>query len=227
MSDPALSFDDVSKRYGDSGVGARTALAAVSFDVRAGETIAIVGRSGSGKSTLLHLAAGIDLPSSGHVRAFGRDLAGMTERERTRFRRDDVGLVFQFFHLMPHLSVRENVALPALIAKSKPAVFEPRVRDLLERVSLADRAEDSVQELSGGEMQRVAICRALVRHPSLLLADEPTGNLDDLTGRSVMDLMLQLVSDEGATLVFVTHSAEMASRADTVWSLHSGRLARA
>ncbi|TFG52204.1 MAG: ABC transporter ATP-binding protein [Gemmatimonadales bacterium] len=227
MSDPALSFDDVSKRYGDSGVGARTALAAVSFDVRAGETIAIVGRSGSGKSTLLHLAAGIDLPSSGHVRAFGRDLAGMTERERTRFRRDDVGLVFQFFHLMPHLSVRENVALPALIAKSKPAVFEPRVRDLLERVSLADRAEDSVQELSGGEMQRVAICRALVRHPSLLLADEPTGNLDDLTGRSVMDLMLQLVSDEGATLVFVTHSAEMAGRADTVWSLHSGRLARA
>ncbi len=227
MSDSALSFDDVSKRYGDSGVGVRTALAAVSFDVARGETIAIVGRSGSGKSTLLHLAAGIDLPTSGRVRAFGRDLAGMTERERARFRRDDVGLVFQFFHLMPHLSVRENVALPALIARSKPAVFEPRVRDLLERVSLADRAKDSVQELSGGEMQRVAICRALVRRPRLLLADEPTGNLDDLTGRSVMDLMMQLVSDEGATLVFVTHSAEMASRADTVWSLHSGRLARA
>lgn len=227
MSDLALSFDDVSKRYGHSGVGVRTALAAVSFDVPRGETIAIVGRSGSGKSTLLHLAAGIDLPTSGRVRAFGKDLAAMTERERARFRRDDVGLVFQFFHLMPHLSVRENVALPALIAGSKPAVFEPRVRDLLERVSLADRAKDSAQELSGGEMQRVAICRALVRRPRLLLADEPTGNLDDLTGRSVMDLMMQLVSDEGATLVFVTHSAEMASRADTVWSLHSGRLARA
>jgi len=224
MSDIALSFRDVSKSYSDVGSGGIAALDNVSFDVTAGDTIAIVGRSGSGKSTLLHLAAGIDLPSSGSVKAFGRDLATMTERERTRFRRDDIGLVFQFFHLMPHLSVRENVALPELIAGTKASVFEQRVRQLLERVGLADRAADTVQKLSGGEMQRVAICRALIRQPRLLLADEPTGNLDDATGRSVMDLLLQLVQDEGATLVFVTHSSEMAGRANKVWSIQSGKL---
>ena len=224
VTEPALSFHDVSKAYQVPGSAGRVALRAVSFDIRSGDTVAIVGRSGSGKSTLLHLAAGIDLPTSGEVRAFGRDLAAMSEGERTQFRRDDVGLVFQFFHLMPHLSVRENVALPELIAGTGSAVFEPRVRLLLQRVSLDDRADDSVQKLSGGEMQRVAICRALIRRPRLLLADEPTGNLDDATGRAVMDLMLQLVEEEGTTLVYVTHSAEMASKADTVWSLHSGRL---
>ena len=225
-SEPALSFRAVSKRYGDPEAGGRIALDAVSFDVPVGQTVAIVGRSGSGKSTLLHLAAGIDVPTSGRVWAFGRDLAAMTERERTRFRRDDVGLVFQFFHLMPHLSVRENVALPELIARTAPAAFEPRVLELLDRVGLADRANDPVQQLSGGEMQRVAICRALIRRPRLVLADEPTGILDDATGRSVMDLMLQLVGDGGMTLVLVTHSADMARRADDVWSLHSGRLDR-
>jgi predicted ABC-type transport system involved in lysophospholipase L1 biosynthesis ATPase subunit len=120
--------------------------------------------------------------------------------------------------------VRENVALPELIAGTKASVFEPRVLQLLDRVGLADRVSDTVQKLSGGEMQRVAICRALIRQPRLLLADEPTGNLDDSTGKSVMDLMLQLVDDEGTTLVFVTHSAEMAGRAKSVWYLHSGRL---
>lgn len=224
MSNQALSFRDVSKEYTDAGAAGIAALDCVSFDVSLGDTIAIVGRSGSGKSTLLHLAAGIDLPTSGTVRAFGSDLSMMTERERTRFRRDDIGLVFQFFHLMPHLSVRENVALPELIAGTKASVFEPRVARLLERVGLADRAPDTVQKLSGGEMQRLAICRALIRQPRLLLADEPTGNLDDATGKSVMDLMLQLVEDERTTLVFVTHSSEMASRAHTVWSLHSGKL---
>lgn len=224
MSESALSFSDVSKSYIASGSGSRAALDTITFGVPAGKTVAVVGRSGSGKSTLLHLAAGIDLPTSGQVRAFGRNLAGMDERDRTRFRRNDVGLVFQFFHLMPHLSVRENVALPELIAGTRPVEFEPRVRHLLDRVSLADRENDSVQKLSGGEMQRVAICRALIRKPRLLLADEPTGNLDDATGGAVMDLMLQLVRDEHTTLVFVTHSAEMASKADTVWSLHSGRL---
>ena len=224
MSDSALCFREVSKSYVEGGASGITALDSISFNVSSGDHIAIVGRSGSGKSTLLHLAAGIDIPTAGQVLAFGHDLAALDERERTRFRRDDVGLVFQFFHLMPHLSVRENVALPELIAGTKSSDFEPRVRDLLERVALADRAADTVQKLSGGEKQRVAICRALIRHPRLLLADEPTGNLDDATGRSVMDLMLQLVKDEGATLVYVTHSAEMASKANTVWSLHSGNL---
>jgi ABC-type lipoprotein export system ATPase subunit len=224
MSENALEFRNVTKTYSDAGAGGIAALDGVSFDVSLGNTIAIVGRSGSGKSTLLHLGAGIDLPTSGSVHAFGRDLSAMTERERTRFRRDDVGLVFQFFHLMPHLSVRENVALPELIAGTKASVFEPRVQHLLDRVGLADRASDTVQKLSGGEMQRVAICRALIRQPRLLLADEPTGNLDDATGKSVMDLMLRLVEDENTTLVFVTHSSEMANRAKSVWSLHSGKL---
>jgi ABC-type lipoprotein export system ATPase subunit len=224
MSENVLGFRNVSKKYSDVGSTGIAALDSVSFDVSHGDTIAIVGRSGSGKSTLLHLAAGIDLPTSGTVYAFDRDLSAMTERERTRFRRDDVGLVFQFFHLMPHLSVRENVALPELIAGTRASVFEPRIRHLLERVGLENRAADTVQKLSGGEMQRVAICRALIRQPRLLLADEPTGNLDDSTGKSVMDLMLQLVEDEGTTLVFVTHSTEMAARANTVWSLHSGKL---
>jgi ABC-type lipoprotein export system ATPase subunit len=224
MSNNALEFHDVAKNYSDAGTAGVAALDGVSLAVPMGDTTAIVGRSGSGKSTLLHLAAGIDVPTTGNVLAFGRDLSTLTERERTRFRRDDVGLVFQFFHLMPHLSVRENVALPELIAGTKATVFEPRVRSLLERVGLADRASDTVQKLSGGEMQRVAICRALIRQPRLLLADEPTGNLDDATGRAVMDLMLRLVKDEGTTLVFVTHSSEMASRANTVWSLHSGKL---
>lgn len=224
MTETALSFRDVSKSYTEADARKIAALDGVSFDAAAGDTIAIVGRSGSGKSTLLHLAAGIDLPTSGSVTAFGRDLATMSERERTRFRRDDVGLVFQFFHLLPHLSVRENIALPELIAGTKASVFEPRVRQLLERVGLSDRVSDTLQKLSGGEMQRVAICRALIREPRMLLADEPTGNLDDGTGSSVMDLMLQLVKDEGTTLVFVTHSSEMASRANTVWSLQSGKL---
>ncbi len=125
---------------------------------------------------------------------------------------------------MSHLSVWENVALPELVAGGRPADFDPRVRELLERVGLADRAEDPVQGLSGGEMQRIAICRALLRRPGLLLADEPTGNLDDANGRLVMDLMLKLASEEGSTLIYVTHSLELSALADETWRLHSGVL---
>lgn len=220
----ALTFRDVSKAYAAFGAGSRYALRDVSFDLPAGRRVAVVGRSGSGKSTLLHLAAGIDVPTSGSVSFLGRDLAALSERERTLTRRDGVGLIFQFFYLLPHLSVWENVALPELIAGGRPAEFGDRVMALLERVGLAQRARDSVQQLSGGEMQRVAICRALLRRPPLLLADEPTGNLDDHTGSAVMDLIIQLVADEASTLVYVTHSAEAAALADEVWQLHSGVL---
>jgi ABC-type lipoprotein export system ATPase subunit len=220
----AVAFEGVSKRYGNNGGGARAALDGVSFDAPLGRAIAVVGRSGSGKSTLLHLAAGIEVASAGNVVAFGRNLADMSERERTTFRRDTIGLVFQFFHLLPHLSVRENVALPEFIARTAPRAYESRVVHLLERVGLADRSDDPVSHLSGGEMQRVAICRALVRRPRLVLADEPTGNLDDETGEAVMRLMLELVREEEATLLCVTHSRETAAQADAVWDLHSGRL---
>jgi putative ABC transport system ATP-binding protein len=220
----ALSFDAVWKGYETSGQTRRDVLRDVSFTVPCGRRIAIVGRSGSGKSTLLHLAAGIDVPTQGRIAVLGSPLSTLSETERTILRRDAVGLVFQFFYLMPHLSVRDNVALPALIAGDKPRHFEPRIAQLLDRVGLRDRAHDRVQKLSGGEMQRVAICRALLRRPQLLLADEPTGNLDDENGRRVMALMLSLVEAEDSTLIFVTHSREVASMADEVWHLHSGML---
>lgn len=223
---PALAFDRVSRVYDTFGSSSRFALRKVSFAVPEGRKVAVVGRSGSGKSTLLHLAAGIDVPTEGEVRVLGRNLGELSEETRTLLRRDEMGLVFQFFYLMPHLSVRDNVALPALIAGERPVDYGPRVHELLERVGLADRAEDRVEKLSGGEMQRVAICRALLRRPRLLLADEPTGNLDDENGQMVMDLMLALASEEGTTLLYVTHSPEFAALADEIWELHSGVLKR-
>ncbi len=222
MDAAALSFDSVRKEYGPPGGPRRAVLAGVTLSVPAGRVAAIVGRSGSGKSTLLHLAAGIDRPTSGRVAVGGRDLATLDDAARARLRRDGVGLVFQFFHLLPHLSLRDNVALPSFIAGG--ADPSPRVTALLERVGLADRAGDPVQTLSGGEMQRVAICRALLRRPALVLADEPTGNLDDANSGLVMALMLDLVREEGGTLVYVTHSREVAALADQTWLLHDGLL---
>lgn len=197
-------------------------LSDVSLSIAEGARIAVIGRSGSGKSTLLHIAAGIDVASRGTVRLFGSALDSLPEHERTLLRRETIGLVFQFFHLLPHLTVLENVMLPAMIAGVSS--MTDRARELLGRVGLAERAADSAQKLSGGEMQRVALCRALLRKPKLILADEPTGNLDDLTGRSVMDMLLSTTRDEGATLVYVTHSAELAGLADARFVLHSGVL---
>ena len=223
----ALQFNDVSKIYDTAtGDGQRYALRDVSFEVEAGQTIAIVGRSGSGKSTLLHLAAGIDLPSTGSVHVGDRDLSQLREAERSHLRRGEVGLIFQFFHLLSHLSVIDNILLPAWIAGDDADEARRRGIDLLERVGLGDRHADPVQHLSGGEMQRVAICRALLRRPALLLADEPTGNLDDAIGATVMDLLLSLARDEGATLLYVTHSQDFAAQANQVWHIHSGVLER-
>ncbi len=226
MSALVLRLRMVTKSYPDSRGPDRLVLSDVSLDVPGGRSLAVIGRSGSGKSTLLHLAAGIDLPSEGQVEVDGRDLSTLGDGERARFRRETVGLVFQFFHLLPHLSVQDNVALPAMIAGKPWSSVTPRVTELLERVGLADRAHDSTQKLSGGEMQRVAICRALLLRPKLLLADEPTGNLDDANGRAVMDLLLSLSRDEGHALIYVTHSTELAALADEVWRLHDGRLER-
>ncbi len=219
-----LRFDNVSKHYRQASGDVLKALDDVSFEISAGKKLAITGRSGSGKSTLLHLAAGIDVPSAGEVSLLGRELGSLSERERTLIRRDDIGLVFQFFYLLPHLTVRENVALPGWIASDKS--FEARTRELLERVGLSEHASQSASKLSGGEMQRVAICRALLRKPRLLLADEPTGNLDDENSDLVMDLLMKLVDEEGGALLYVTHSHEQAARADERLSLHSGKLER-
>lgn len=220
----ALAFVNVSKVYDGPGSAERYALRDVSFEIESGSAVAIVGRSGSGKSTLLHLAAGIDVPSAGSVAVRGTPLEGLSETGRTRLRRREVGFVFQLFHLLPHLTVRDNVALPELIAGARERSFGSRVVALLERVGLEERADHRVAGLSGGEMQRVAICRALLRRPRLLLADEPTGSLDDASGQVVMDLMRQMVAEEGATLVYATHSRELAAMADGVLRLHSGIL---
>ena len=202
----------------------RKVLHDVSFEMVSGQAVALAGRSGSGKSTLLHLAAGIMVPTHGQVILAGHDLSRLSEQQRTLRRRTSVGQVFQFFHLLPHLTVEENVALPGWIAGQPAAVTRSRTAELLARVELASRASDPVGQLSGGEMQRVAICRALLRRPALVLADEPTGSLDDTTGLLVMDLMLDLVRAEEATLLYVTHSRDLARKADTVWHLADGFL---
>ena len=220
--DAVVTFRQVGRDYRTAGGTVLRALRGVSGEVPPGRIVAITGRSGSGKSTLLHLAAGIDAPTSGEVLLLGRSLAALPDRERTRLRRDHVGLVFQFFHLLPHLSVEENVLVPALVAGDPLPGAAARARELLGRVGLAGRARDAVQKLSGGEMQRVALCRALLRRPRLLLADEPTGNLDEESGEVVMDLLLGLARGEGSAVLFVTHSRELAARADEAWTLHSG-----
>jgi ABC-type lipoprotein export system ATPase subunit len=222
--DEVLAFDEVAKTYSTGGSRERRVLAGVCLRIGPGEIVAVAGRSGSGKSTLLHLAAGIEVPTTGRVRLLGQDLGRLSERERTLLRRTGVGLVFQFFHLLPHLSVLDNVLLPVWIRGGGNETR--RAQDLLHRVGLADRARDPVEVLSGGEMQRVALSRALLQKPRLLLADEPTGNLDDENGQAVMDLLLSLVREEGSALVYVTHSRELAARADEVWTLVSGLLQR-
>ncbi|HEX6850501.1 MAG TPA: ABC transporter ATP-binding protein [Candidatus Polarisedimenticolaceae bacterium] len=224
MTPPVLRFTGVSKTYRLADGRLHHALHNATAEVPERSRIAVIGRSGSGKSTFLHLAAGIDSPTEGRVELEGHDLASLSEAQRTRLRRDAVGFVFQFFHLLGHLSVVDNVMLPCWIAGDRGDGPRRRALELLERVGLADRAGDPVQKLSGGEMQRVAICRALVRKPRLLLADEPTGNLDDDNSRVVMDLLLRLAAEEGSTLLYVTHSLELAALASARWRLHSGTL---
>jgi ABC-type lipoprotein export system ATPase subunit len=221
MAAPILTFQNVSKHYRHPSGELLKALDDVSFSIAPGKKLAITGRSGSGKSTLLHLAAAIDVPSGGRVELLGSDLSRLSDRERTLLRRDAIGLVFQFFYLLPHLTVWENVVLPAWIASESA---NQRAEELLERVGLAAHRQQAASKLSGGEMQRVAICRALLLKPRLLLADEPTGNLDDENSERVMDLLMNLVDEEGGTLLYVTHSGEQAARADERLHLHSGKL---
>jgi predicted ABC-type transport system involved in lysophospholipase L1 biosynthesis ATPase subunit len=222
-----LQLDRVVKRY-RRGTEQVLALDGIDLSVEAGESVAVVGPSGSGKSTLLHLAGGLEVPDAGTVRIDGRDVAGLSLRDRARMRRRDVGFVFQFFHLMPSLSVAENVELPLLLDGSgggRRRARTRRVRELLDRVGVAERADHLPGELSGGEMQRAAIARAMVAGPRLLLADEPTGNLDSGTGATVLDLLYGLVADDGTALVMVTHDEAAAARAGRVLHVRDGRLA--
>jgi len=222
-----LSFRQVHRHYRLPGAEPRRVLRGVCFDLAAGESLALVGRSGSGKSTILHLAAGIDLPTEGKVMLAGHDLASLPDHRRSVLRREYVGLVFQFFHLLPHLSVLDNVCLPGWVAGDPHGQVRARASELLGVVELGDRAGDRAGRLSGGEMQRVALCRALLRRPPVVLADEPTGNLDEAAGAQVMDLLLGLCASEGAALLYVTHSGEQASLAGRVLRMRDGTLAPA
>ena len=213
----------LSKRYRE-GDQLHTVLDGASARIAAGERVAILGPSGSGKSTLLNLISGIDLPDSGSVHVGGIALTALTERERTLFRRERVGFVFQFFNLLPTLTVLENLLLPVELAGGVGASGEERARHLLERVGLANRAATFPDRLSGGEQQRVAIARALAHEPELLLADEPTGNLDEDMGAAVAGLLDELVTTQGSTLVVVTHSLDLARRMDRVLRIDHGRL---
>jgi putative ABC transport system ATP-binding protein len=191
-----------------------------SFEIWEREFVAVTGPSGAGKTTLLNLLGCMDTPTAGSLRIAGQEVQAFSERERTRFRRDQVGFVFQHFGLLPTLTVAENVALPALFAGRDA---RHRALELIERVGLSHRCDHRPSELSGGEMQRVAVARALVNGPALLLADEPTGNLDSVTGQSIIDLFRDL-NTEGLTLVVVTHNAAMTEAAGRVLSLRDGRV---
>ncbi len=218
-----IRLDNVSKDFLE-GAQARPVLRGASAAFEAGEFVAIRGRSGSGKSTLLNLIAGIDMPSSGDIYIDEVAVTRLSQRERTIFRRDNIGFIFQFFNLIPTLTVLENVRLPAELAGRDDRTVSAGALDLLERVGLADRRHVFPDKLSGGEQQRVAIARALAQNPRLVLADEPTGNLDERTGEAVMTLLDAMTRQAGKTLILVTHSREMARQADRVLEMHAGRL---
>jgi putative ABC transport system ATP-binding protein len=196
----------------------------LSVDFVRGETVALRGRSGSGKSTLLNLISGIDAPDAGEVEVAGLNITAMSERDRTLFRREHIGFVYQAFNLVPTLTVSDNIRLVLELNKIPEPESGDRIAYLLEAVELADRASSYPDVLSGGEQQRVAIARALAHNPSLLLADEPTGNLDDKTAAGVLQLLDQLVRQNGGTMIIATHSAAVASRCDRVLELHDGVL---
>lgn len=211
MAPPLLRVVGLRKRYGE-----RDVLAGVDFSVEAGECVALTGESGVGKSTLLNCIAGLDSASAGEVWLGGEPMLSLPEPQQARLRRERLGFVFQAFHVLPHLSVADNVALPLmLLGRSEPA----RVMAMLDAIGLADRAGSWPAELSGGQLQRVAIARALVHRPPLLLADEPTGNLDPETATRILDMLWQQVRQEGAALLLVTHSRTAAARADRRWVL--------
>jgi predicted ABC-type transport system involved in lysophospholipase L1 biosynthesis ATPase subunit len=228
MSDPAadsaVQLLDVSKVYGTPAAPVR-ALDGVTLAIGRGERVALLGRSGSGKSTLLQLLGGLDRPTSGRILAAGRDLAALRTDELARYRQDEVGLVFQAFHLIPTRTALENVELPMVFAGRPPRERRAAARAALEAVGLGARLTHRPAELSGGERQRVAIARALVNRPKLLLADEPTGNLDSATAAEVMTLLLSDARARGAALVLVTHDEELARRsAERIVRLADGRV---
>lgn len=217
-----LAAENLHKTY-VTGEARVNALAGVSFTVDRGDFVALMGPSGCGKSTLLHMCGAMDRPTSGSVRLNDRDLSALGDDDLTRMRREQVGFVFQFFNLLPTLTVGDNIALPCLLAGVPPADAERRARAIADRVGLAPRLQHFPQQISGGEMQRAAIARALVHQPSLVVADEPTGNLDSENGAVVLSLLTALNAETGVTILLATHAAEVAAAARRVIRMRDGR----
>jgi putative ABC transport system ATP-binding protein len=218
---PAVAASEVTRRYGE-GATAVDALRGVSLDVEAGRLVAIMGPSGSGKSTLMHVLAGLDSPTSGTVAIAGIEITQLGDTRLTQLRRDHVGFVFQFFNLLPMLTAEENVVLPLSIAGQR--VDRAWLDELLARTGLAQRREHRPAQLSGGEQQRVAITRALVNKPTIVFADEPTGNLDSRTSEEILELLREAAEDYGQTIVMVTHDPRAAGIADRILFLADGRI---
>jgi len=223
VNNPLVELRGLCKSYRE-GERNHVVLENVDGAIGRGELVVVLGKSGSGKTTLLNLLSGIDLPSSGEVLIDGTSLGALSEKERTLFRRHRIGFVFQFFNLLPTLTVEENLLLPIELKGPVTDAHRRRAGDLLDRVGLTDRAGTFPERLSGGERQRVAIARALIHEPELLLADEPTGNLDLDTGLEVLDLLDRMTRREGRTLVMATHSREVIGVADRILRVENGRL---
>jgi putative ABC transport system ATP-binding protein len=219
----SIEAQHVSKTYRDGGGQGVTALSDVSCAIAPGEFVALVGPSGGGKSTLLNLLGAMDTPDAGEIRIQGRSTTGLADTALTLLRRTQVGFVFQFFNLLPALTAVENVELPLLLQGDRPALARVRASEVLTLVGLGERLHHTPSQLSGGQMQRVAIARAIVHRPAVLLADEPTGNLDSQTGEQILMLLRQL-SVDGQTIVMATHGAEASAAADRVLLLRDGRL---
>jgi len=222
MSKPLLQATGLCKHYGD---GRRIeVLLNLDIEVAAGETVAILGHSGAGKSTLLHVLGTLDEPNAGRVLFDDVDVFALSEREQAIFRNREIGFIFQFHHLLPDFSAVENVMMPALIHGMSAAEAEPKARAVLERVGLGERLSHKPGELSGGEQQRVAVARAVALSPRLVLADEPTGNLDPVTGAEVQGLLMELNRDQNITLIIVTHNEELSQVVDRTLRLRDGQL---
>jgi putative ABC transport system ATP-binding protein len=218
-----LEMSHVTKTYTLGGQTVR-ALDDIDLKLIGGEFVSVVGPSGAGKSTLLHLLCALDRPDSGSIRFKGKEIGGLNDEKQSEFRRHSVGFVFQFFNLLPTMTAWENVAVPKLLDGARMSKVKSRALDLLELVGLAERAEHRPSELSGGQMQRVAVARALMMDPPLILADEPTGNLDTKTGAAIMALLTDVAHQDGRSVIMVTHNLEAASSTDRVITLTDGRI---